>query len=330
MTTNKYIFLIHCPSNSLLNGGAETLHQFAFHLKENSFETYINYFPNIDTVNLPENLLSYKIPKKDFEDNHNIINIIPEVETSRTKLISKGKCIIYWLSVDSYFRKNLDKPFWKNWNYYRKSMKKRVFLFKLKKYHHLANSYYALNFLNKKNFNTSLIRGYISDFFDGKFEKKNKENIILYNPKKDQVHYKRIFNQFPQYKFVALSNMSKVELKKMYSKSKIFMDLGTHPGRERMPREASAMGCVIIVANRGSVKNDFDVPINKIYKFDLKKKNVYRDIGNLIQNIFDNFENHINSIESYREEISNYIDKKRFNENTKIFASKITEKFDKE
>ena len=52
--------------------------------------------------------------------------------------------------------------------------------------------------MNKKNFNTSLIRGYISDFFDGKFEKKNKENIILYNPKKDQVHYKRIFNQLDE------------------------------------------------------------------------------------------------------------------------------------
>ena len=330
MANNKYTFLIHCPSNSLLNGGAETLHQFAFHLRENNFETYINYFPNTDSVNLPENLLSYQIPIRDFEDNYNIINIIPEVETSRTKLISKGKCVIYWLSVDSYFRRNLDKPFWKNWNNYRKSMKKRVFLFNLKKYHHLANSYYALNFLNKQRLNASLIRGYISNVFDGKFKEENKENIVLYNPKKDQIHYKRILNQFPQYKFVALSEMSKVELKQMYLKSKIFMDLGTHPGRERMPREASVMGCVLILAKRGSAENDFDVPINRIYKFDLKKKDVYQDIGNLIQDIFDNFQNHIDSFKSYRKEISYFHDKGIFNENIKIFATKTIEKFDKE
>ena len=330
MANNKYIFLTHCPSNSLLNGGAETLHQLAFHLKENNYNSYINYFPDIDITNLPDNLLKYQIPKKNFIDDYNIINIIPEVETFRSKLISKGNCIIYWLSIDSYFRKNEDKPFWKNWNYYRKSMKKRVFLFNLKKYHHLANSYYAQEFLNKKKFSTTLIRGYISDFFDGKFDTKKKENIILYNPTKDQTHYKKIKKLFPQYKFVGLSNMSKMELKDMYLKSKIFLDLGTHPGRERMPRESSVMGCVLILANRGSVKNDFDVPVDDIYKFDLKKKDVYLNIGNLIQSIFDNFQSHITSFKKYREEVSNSIDKKKFSNDAKSFALKTIEKLEKE
>ena len=77
-------------------------------------------------------------------------------------------------------------------------------------------------------------------------------------------------DQFPEYEFKALAKMSSNQIKNYYSTSKIFMDLGIHPGRERMPREAAVMGCILIVA-KGSL-NNFDVPINDLYKIDLIKK----------------------------------------------------------
>ena len=52
----------------------------------------------------------------------------------------------------------------------------------------------------------------------------------------------RIMDQFPEYEFKALTKMSSHQIKNYYSTSKIFMDLGIHPGRERMPREAAVMG----------------------------------------------------------------------------------------
>ena len=89
------------------------------------------------------------------------------------------------------------------------------------------------------------MKGYISDYFSGEFNISKKKNIILYNPIKDQSHYKKIMQLLPHYKFKALSQMTNSEIKDNYCRSKIFMDLGTHPGRERMPREASMMGMYI-------------------------------------------------------------------------------------
>ena len=218
MITNKnnFVYFIHCPSNSLKNGGAETLHQLGFHLKQNGFKVYMNYFPNINNEIIPAKLSRYNVDIKNFEDEINTIHIFPEVDTSRTKLIKKGKSIIYWLSVDSYFQRNLDKPFWKNLNYYRKSINKRVFLFNLRKHKHLANSNYAQNFLETKKIKSTILKGYISEFYDCKFDLDKKKNIVLFNPTKDLIHYKKIKNLYPKYEFKALSQMSNLEIKNFY------------------------------------------------------------------------------------------------------------------
>ena len=326
MNKGNLVFLIHCPSNSLNNGGVETLHQLGFHLKKNNFKVFISFFPNIDNELIPKKLINYNLSYKKFEDEQNFIHIIPEVETIRTKLIKKGKCIIYWLSVDSYYRRNLDKSFWKNWNYYRKSINKRIFFFNLKKHYHLANSYYAKKFLQKKKINSQILKGYISNYFDGEFDISRKKNIILYNPVKDQNHYKKIMQLLPHYEFIALSKMTDFEIKDYYHQSKIFMDLGTHPGRERMPREAGMMGCILIVANRGSAANDFDVPINNLYKMNLKEKNIYNKVANLIENIFKNYENHLTNFEIYKEKISHKNDSQLFDETVREYFQEITKK----
>ena len=320
---NNFIYFIHCPSNSLNNGGAETLHQLAFHLKKNNLKVFMNYFPDIENDFIPKKLLKYNISKKKFEDDNDTIHIIPEVETSRTKLIKKGRCVIYWLSVDSYYQRNVDKPFWKNWNYYRKSMNKRVFLFNLRKYMHLANSHYAYDFLKSKRIKSTILKGYISEFYDGKFDLNKKKNVILFNPTKDHIHYKNIMNQFPEYEFVALANLTNHQIKNYYSTSKIFMDLGIHPGRERMPREAAVMGCILIVAKRGSTLNNFDLPINDLYKIDLNKKNSYEKIGKLISEIFENYNDHLKDFDMYRNQVSYDSDKINFNEKVLSFIQNI-------
>jgi hypothetical protein len=48
----------------------------------------------------------------------------------------------------------------------------------------------------------------------------------------------------------------------------VYIDFGNHPGRDRIPREAAAMGCVVITNRRGSAENDVDIPIPNFLKID--------------------------------------------------------------
>ena len=73
---------------------------------------------------------------------------------------------------------------------------------------HLANSHYAYDFLESKRIKSTILKGYISEFYDGKFDLNKKKNVILFNPTKDHIHYKNIMNQFPEYEFVALANLT--------------------------------------------------------------------------------------------------------------------------
>ncbi|MFC3399285.1 hypothetical protein ACFOEP_12765 [Microbacterium amylolyticum] len=51
--------------------------------------------------------------------------------------------------------------------------------------------------------------------------------------------------------------------------SLVYLDLGTHPGKDRMPREAAALGAIVLVANRGAAANGVDVPIPSVHKVEV-------------------------------------------------------------
>jgi hypothetical protein len=64
----------------------------------------------------------------------------------------------------------------------------------------------------------------------------------------------------PKYKWIALENLTTIEMKKLIGKSKIYVDFGNHPGKDRIPREAAI--------NAGSANNSIDLSINDEYKFE--------------------------------------------------------------
>ena len=78
----------------------------------------------------------------------------------------------------------------------------------------------------------------------------------------------------------------------IYNKTKVYLDFGYHPGKDRMPREAALFNNCIITNKKGSAKNKLDIPINDKYKFE--EKNQFRkDIKNHIK-IFKNYQNELN------------------------------------
>ena len=64
MNKHKLVFFVHCPSNSLNNGGVETLHQLGFHLKKNGFKVFMSFFPHINYELIPQKLINYNLSYK--------------------------------------------------------------------------------------------------------------------------------------------------------------------------------------------------------------------------------------------------------------------------
>jgi hypothetical protein len=97
----------------------------------------------------------------------------------------------------------------------------------------------------------------------------------------------------------------------------MYVDFGHHPGMDRIPREAAACGCLVLVGERGSASYFKDVPLTAEYKIDLRNL----DLDNLVHKIYkmmadynDLFcsvalmrENVISSYDQYNQQVSKWI-----------------------
>ena len=98
--------------------------------------------------------------------------------------------------------------------------------------------------------------------------------------------------------------MNREQLKELMTQSKIYIDFGHHPGKDKFPREAASCGCVIITSFEGSAQFFNDVTIDPKYKFD----NTTDGVSDLIQDIFTNYEDHFNNFNLYRKIINTEVE----------------------
>lgn len=140
----------------------------------------------------------------------------------------------------------------------------------------------------------------------------------MYNPLKGLNFTQKIIENAKGLIFVSIEKMKRDDVIKILKKAKVYIDFGHHPGRDRMPREAAILGCVVITGMRGSAKFQEDVPIPQEYKFEDKDENIPLIVDKIKYSIY-NYEEVYNVFESYREHIRN--EKVRFLEDLrKIFV----------
>ncbi|MEJ6981167.1 hypothetical protein WG906_11935 [Pedobacter sp. P351] len=306
-----YIF---CTAN-FATGGPEALHQLAYHLKlighKHVFMYYL--FPdNNKTAN----------PVHPFYKNYNTV-IVNEIENRVENLIilpetyldpvfdisfSEVRKAIWWLSVTNYYkilipqiRRAKRKPiYWIRLLYNPvkfgtfKELKKR-------KLYHIAHSYFSQVHLLENGINPD---GRISDYMNQTFFKMAdkaaiKEDLILYNPKKNDKFLQTVISHCPDLTWIPLIDMSPSEIADWMNRSKVYIDFGYHPGKERMPREACIMKCCLIIGKEGSAKYPEDMPIPEQYKFEKD----LREIGAITKKIYDclnKYEETVHDFDEYR------------------------------
>ena len=93
-------------------------------------------------------------------------------------------------------------------------------------------------------------------------------------------------------------------MQELLGTSKVYIDFGNHPGKDRIPREAAIMGCCVITGKRGSAYFHEDVMIPDEYKFE-DRLDAIPSIVELIQNCMTNYEERLLDFEQYRAYIKN-------------------------
>ena len=341
------------PAN-LFTGGPELLHQVGLSIKKIfKVDTFMFYLPE-NKHPVHKNFKKYNLKyKTNIEDKKENILIIPEYY-SFIKYASKYKNlkkILWWLSIDNYygykFRSDYNKflrsiikipfniinIFNKLTNYFfglftlqdfLKFKYSFIDLNKLSEFKdinlHLCQSYYAYFFLKKKFKKVSYLSDYQREeiLINSKKKKIKKSNIICYSNKSNNF-VKKISN-YTSYKMIELKNFDNSQIINIFKKTKIYMDFGYHPGKDRMPREAVLFNNCIITNKRGSAGNKYDIPIKKKYKFDEKKLNL-RKIKHIIDKIFNDYEKEIKNFLKYKKTVLE--EKKKFNKDLKkIFIKK--------
>ena len=116
--------------------------------------------------------------------------------------------------------------------------------------------------------------------------------------------------------FIPLKGFNDNELASIFAKADLYLDLGHLPGKDRLPREALAHGCPIVISTLGAGKNDIDFPIPQHYKLELNcMDNVAKNIFEIVLN---GKENNLLAQNNYRMQIST--DKYSFYKEVKTFV----------
>lgn len=298
---------IECPA-SFATGGTEALHVLGYELRNTGIKAYMFYVdkrPNTDPV--AERFRKYNVPTADRVDDVSAnVMVFPEVRSVSLASYRNIRKILWWLSVDNYYEsKALKFPpvtlpdKWAIW----KRQKEINAVFRDPNILHLAQSHYALDYLNKRGIPyAEYLADYLGDEFINRgvvYSSANRANLVLYNPLKGHDFTQKIIRKAPDIPFVPLQDMTPLQLSDLFLKSKCYIDFGSHPGKDRFPRESAILGNCVITGRRGSAAFHQDVPVPDAYKFSDNERSLPGIIA-AIKGCFDHYDDKIEDFEEYR------------------------------
>lgn len=305
---------IACPSQ-VATGGPELLHQLGHKLREQGVPAFLFYYGKETNNPVHPAYKVYSVPFVDrIEDSAENILIVPEVKTGMVEDFKKIQKVIWWLSVDNFYRsmgrfrlvKRVLSPFIKGYRTYGFKPQPDIY--------HFFQSAYAERFLLSKNIPSSMM-AYLSDYLNRDFLERSagsaetKKNWVAYNPRKGAAFTRRIIEANPNIDWKPIINMTRDQVIELLGQSKVYIDFGEHPGKDRIPREAAISGCCVITGKRGSAAFQEDVPIPLEFKFE-ESASKMEAISKTIGKCLDSYGEESPKFDGYRSIIRN--EEKRF------------------
>lgn len=259
---------IACPAN-LASGGPELLHQLSACLTELGVENYMVYWKRNGADNpVPEPYEKYNTKYVSmFVDAPDSVLVLPETGLDAVPCVEKGQVFIWWLSVDNFLSVcSLQEKH--PYQFVQETLRKDNVM-------HFVQSWYAKDYLEHEMGieTTYYLSDYInSDILHYALEHRvdsQRENICLYNPQKGFEHVKRLLDASEDaIKWIPLKDMGPLEMAELMCRAKVYVDFGNHPGKDRIPREAAACGCIVITNRKGSAAYTQDMPIPEGFRLE--------------------------------------------------------------
>lgn len=293
------IFII---SPALATGGTELLHQFSQYLTQNGIENYMIY-PDYNGVQCPTppTFLKYGVKYvSHYIDSPDTVLVLTETQLHLAAECRQGTLMVWWLSVDNYSTIYRDKIQNNNIDIWGLRNKSNII--------HFAQSYYARDFVNTyfSPKHCYFLMDYINDdIINWAISHKDnyqRQNICLYNPRKGYEALTPIIAACREdITWIPLTNMTPIEMADIMCKAKLYIDFGSHPGKDRIPREAAICGCCVLTNRKGSAAYSNDVNIPE--KFKIKDPGQVEAVLKSIYDLIDNYDSRTAEYSAYRENI---------------------------
>jgi hypothetical protein len=299
-----------CPAK-IVTGGIEAVHQLVHKLRQFGHAATIVTIPNVsDPVLLQYRIYDVAFAAEVVDDARNIL-ITSEVNPQALDSYHSIQKALWWLSVDNH-EDLTDKFDFKNPQSSHVS--------------HFVQSAYAASFLESKGQSDYyFLTDYLHPIYFAPARARRKNNVVIYTPVKGAQHYiHQLMQADASIHWLPLSGMIRKLHAKTMRQSKVYVDFGRHPGKDRQPREAVLNGCCVIVGLAGAARFNEDIPIPEQYKFDLQNMQDHKILGTIRRCLRDH-ETTIHDFDAYADIVHH--DERRFEEEIRvIFGVKSPQK----
>ena len=315
--TEKTIVYVLCPPFNK-TGGTELAHQLVYAINLNGLHAKIAYYDkSIYPMEINDAFKIYVdnyVNVRDIVDLKENIVITPEIDIKYLKEYKNIQKCIWWMSVDNFYKAYNVGMAYQHYGLFSaiKGVLKRKLHWKKPSFPsnitHFYQSEYAKQFLIACGVKNPIrLSDYLNSNYLNLKINTDRENRVLYNPAKGFSFTKELMKYAPDIQWVPLQNMTTEQVKETLLHSKVYIDFGNHPGKDRFPREAAMCGCCVITGKRGSAKFFEDVPIAGEFKFGESKGDIPAIISK-IRECLHNYEAESLKFDGYREFIKGEFD----------------------
>ena len=306
---NTIIYIL-CPAN-FHTGGAELLHQLCSQLVRFNVDARMFYYNPRNANPVDEFYKKYHLNyATNIIDSPENIFICYEGPTEFIHFFKNIRRVMWWLSADNYVIE-LRNTIQRVANYVLAEPMPKIFYFGNPADDdvlHFVQSEHARNFIELNGIPKEKIQR-VEDYLNPAFMNRaksvdltKKENIVAFNPRKGLHVTNFLASIAPNLNWQPIQNMTPEQVQALLAKSKVYIDFGHHPGKDRIPREAAISGCVVITGKRGSAGNDIDVNIPAEFKFDETEESL-KNVIEKIHEVFADFTTAYEKQSAYREKI---------------------------